>query len=119
MKLIRNFPFIKMNKGIANKVRDGWIWYDFFYNQGMSIWDKIKQPAIVMTALGAMTYFELLPMWVLIGMLPVWFVAWFSLGWIWFRVLKIPQRASVISGSKISHWERRNRQLLNQILRKK
>jgi len=105
---------MKFNRGFRSKLRDGWIWYNFYYGTGLGWYDKVKQPAMVLTALGAITYFKLLPQWVLYFFVPLWFVGWFSVGLFEFKVLKIPQRNAIISGSRISPWEKQNRNLLNE-----
>jgi len=105
VKIIKEFPFVKLNAGIATKLRDGYIWYEFYYSQGMSIYDKIKQPTMVMTALGAIAYFKLLPYWIFWILVPMWFIGWLVMGIILFDWFKIPQRKAVISGQKMSPWE--------------
>lgn len=117
MIITKQFPFIKFNKGFGSKIRDGYIWYEFYYGQGLTIYDKIKQPAMVLTALGAITYFKLLPQWILYLFVPVWFIGWLCVGLVIFEVFKIPQRSSVIGGSKISDWEKKKMKLLKKIER--
>ena len=74
MKISKGFPFIKLNMGLANSVRDGYIWYNFYYSQGLTIYDKVKQPTMVMTALGAIAYFKVLPYWIFWILVPAWFI---------------------------------------------
>jgi len=117
MRLIKKFPFIKLNIGAASKARDIYIWYDFYYGQGMTIYDKLKQPAMVFTALSAIVYFQWIPSWILALFVPLWFIGWLLVGLIIFKVFKIPQRTAVISGKKISPWEKEKMKVIKECLK--
>tara|TARA_R100000501_G_C2571327_1_gene78095 strand:- start:20 stop:298 length:279 start_codon:yes stop_codon:yes gene_type:complete len=75
------------------------------YARGLGYYDKIKQPMMVATAIGAITYFTDLPLWVLFIFAPVWFFGWFMVGWFDYKHWKVMQRASEWSQRNVNPFE--------------
>ena|SRR3990167_5582485 len=74
--------FKNRTRGIINplheKMKDIFISWRQTYSRGLGYYDLLKQPAIAMAALKIFN----VPFMFLIGLIPLWFIGWYAVGWL-------------------------------------
>lgn len=85
MEFTKEFPYLKINKGLKGKAEDAYVWWLNMYGRGMNYYSLIKQPAMILVGLKIMvadTRLEDLPYWVFVIFIPVWFAVFPVVGWL-------------------------------------
>lgn len=112
MKILKSFPFIKLNLGIKTKIdkdtkavgeqlKDWYVAWKFQYNRGMGYYDLIKQPTMVFAGLKILG----IPFWALFIFVPLWIVGWPIVGWLDRYRWKLWQKEAEWGARKINPFE--------------
>lgn len=103
--LSKKFPFMKFNKGYANKLKDAYVSWRVTYSHGMSYWDLIYQPGKVFGILIAIDYFTEINKYYLYPLVFVWFFGFYIIGYIDRYYIKIWQKQSEWGSRNINPFE--------------